>query len=363
MNVDMDIRRTTRRGVLASAALVAVGFASCTGGEEPGAVSRADGPARVNVSRSVTLPAGRSYAATVAAGREAHIATRTSGRIRRIPVDVGSRVAGGDTLAVLDDADVRARIAGARAGARMAVRTFERVEALHAEGAASDHELDGARTDMESARAELRAARAQADYTRLLAPFDGEVTARSADPGELAAPGMPILTLMGGERDKVRTDLPSALSRTVREGDPAEVVVPVDGRRIPVRISRVSSAHSAASRRFRVEAELPPDAGLDPGTVVRLSLEGRHGDTRWIPADAVVRRGQLTGVYTVVEDRLRLHWVRLGLERGGAVELLAGPAGPVVREPSADLHDGRPVAGVSETPWDGPSTRLGELDR
>jgi hypothetical protein len=75
---------------------------------------------------------------------------------------------------------------------------------------------------------------------------------------------------------------------------------------------------------------------------------------RWIPADAVVDRGQLTGVFAVEADTLRLRWVRLGQHRDGAVELLSGPAGAdltVVRRPTADLFDGRAVGQRSEESW------------
>jgi len=341
---------------IALALTAGIAAASCGPREEPGALPRPESPVEVGVSPSVKLAGEEGHPATVAASREARVATRISGRIVEIPVDVGSRVGAGDTLAVLDAGDVRARVEAAEAGARIARRTWERVRALAADGAASEHELDGARAEMEAAEAGLRAARAQLDYAVLTAPFPGAVVARSADPGDLAAPGAPIVTVVSREGRKVRADLPGGLAREVKVGDRARIVDPRGGPEIRVRISRIVPAVSEASRRFRVEAELPAGTALLPGTVVGIHLAGAGGTTRWIPADAVVRRGQLAGVYTVEEGRLALRWVRLGLSRPGAVELLAGPRGPVVRDPAPDFYDGRPVGAVRERDWPGPES-------
>ena len=80
-----------------------------------------------------------------------------------------------------------------------------------------------------------------------------------------------------------------------------------------------------------------------------MTIPEAEGSTRWIPSDAVVRHGQLTGVFTVEGETLRLRWLRLGRESGGAQEVLAGPAGEmtVVRSPSRDLRDGQPVSTVT----------------
>ncbi|NIP57408.1 MAG: hypothetical protein GWM92_04330, partial [Gemmatimonadetes bacterium] len=74
-------------------------------------------------------------------------------------------------------------------------------------------------------------------------------------------------------------------------------------------------------------------------------------------------RGQLTGVYTVEEGRLALRWVRLGLSRPGAIELLAGPVGPVVRDPAPGFYDGRPLEAVRERAWSGPEPAGEEEER
>jgi hypothetical protein len=187
------------------------------------------------------------------------------------------------------------------------------------------------------------------------------VTARSADPGDLAAPGVPLVTVTGAGGLEVEADLPSALQGAVEVGDTLPLFlqdrVGGEGEVGRVRVTRVVPALEAGSRRFRVEArfvEGHQPAGLVPGTYARLGIEGDAGSARWIPSDALVRRGQLRGVFVVEDDHLRLRWVRLGEVRGEAVELLAGPAGPmrIVRQPDAALYDGQPVAEAVVQPWE-----------
>jgi RND family efflux transporter MFP subunit len=332
--------------------VLVLAVASCTA-SEPGQVGTPQESAAVVVSRAVTSPGSESYPATLVPVERADLATRMSGRVRRIQVDVGSEVSTGQVLAELDASDIEARIGAAEANARLARRSFERVESLASDGAASQQELDEVTARLHAAEAGLRDAHAQAAYAVLRAPFDGVVTARMADPGDLAAPGRPLLSLVGRGAMKVEADLPGELAGTVTVDDAVSVLFPALGATADARVTRVVPALTPGSRRFRIEArllgEIPGQGSVVPGAYLRLILREKGATTRWIPSDAVVRRGQLTGVFTVEGSELRLRWVRLGESSGDAIELLAGPVGdaPVVRRPGPDLYDGRAVASVS----------------
>lgn len=338
--------------------LLAVAFAACGG--EPGELPPSGQPVEVDVSRAVASYAVKAVPATVVAMEEAELATRISGTIRRMPVRIGASVAAGQALAALDTDEIEARIAGAEASAQLARQWHQRIASLAADGAATAQELDDADARLEMAEAALRDARSQLDYVVLRAPFAGVITGRMADPGDLAVPGVPILTMIGTGGLKVEADLPAELAGRLAVGTEAAVFWPASGERFPATVERLVPAVERRSRRFRVEALFKAvPAGMPsipPGTFVRLELGEPTAITRWIPADAVVSRGQLKGVYVVQDDQLRLRWVRLGQHLDGTVELLAGPPPEalLVREPTVELIDGQPVSRVREIDWTPP---------
>ena len=345
-------------------ALVTIISAAGCGGE-PGELPASSEPVDVVVSTSASAPGLTTAPGTVVATREAKLATRTSGTIRSVAVDIGARVSAGDALVALDTREIDARIASAEAAAQLARRWHERIASLADDGAATAQELDDAKARLEMAEAGLRDARAQRNYVVLRAPFAGVITARMADPGDLAVPGVPVLNMIGTDALKIEADLPAELAGEISVGDRLGVYQPESGRRHAARVTRVVPAVERSSRRFRIEARFESDSVAPPavssGTFVRVELDRPGSATRWIPADAVVRRGQLSGVFVVEDGELRLRWVRLGERFGESVELLAGPAGdaPLVRNPAPALVDGQPVGDVRRIDWQPPFTARG----
>lgn len=342
------------RTALAAVATLAVA-AGCDGGE-PGTVSPPGEPVEVRATSPAEASSSVVHTGQVLSASDVQLATRTSGRVEAVLVDVGSRVGAGSPLVRLDASGVESRIAAARAGAERARKSFERIRNLERDGAATAQELDDARAALESAEAGLREARAQRDYVVLRAPFAGTVSTRTVDPGDLASPGVPVLGLLRPDSLKVVVALPADAAKGIAPGDGATLRDPGGTTSWPARVSAVSPSRDPGSRRIRVE--LVPGEGGDapfsllPGSFVRV--ERRTGDpTVWLPADALVRRGQLTGVFVVEDGALALRWVRTGIERGDAVEVLAGvtPADTVVRAPGDDLVDGTPVRDVRAAPW------------
>ncbi len=342
------------RTVLLLIALAAVTTSAACGGDEPGEVAPPGEAPEVRLVRPTATGGTVSYPATLQTVDRAELATRTSGTVVRAPVDVGSTVARGDVVLELDDRDVTARIQQAEAQLERARGSLARIEALQADGAATDQELDDARAGFRTAEATLAEARAQRAYTVLRAPFNGVVTRRSIDPGDLAGPGQPVITLVGGDALEAIADLPASREGQVAEGDTLVLVHPETGERFRGNVIRVSPAVESATRQFRVEVALPPDAverGLRAGAYVRLEVTDPDRESMWIPATALVRRGQLTGAFTVDEDMALLRWIRTGAERNGMVEVLGGLVADeaVILEPPEGLEDGGAVQ-ISASP-------------
>ncbi|MDZ7780760.1 MAG: efflux RND transporter periplasmic adaptor subunit [Gemmatimonadota bacterium] len=332
---------------------LALGVAAC-GAEEPGRVETTGDAVDVVVTEPVRAPSVASHAAEVGSDRSVDIATRMSGTVREVHVDIGSVVRAGDRLISLDDEDIVARIEAAQAQYALAEKEHGRIERLHANGAASTQELDRSAAALEGARSALAEAEAQKSYAVVRAPFEGVVTARRIDAGDLANPGVPLLSLIDPARIEVVADLPAYLMGTLSEGSAVEVQV--DGVADPAAatVTRVGPTVGEGARTFRVEvAPTEPLEGAYPGAYARLSVPVDGSPSRWIPADAVVERGQLRGIFVVEDDVIRLRWVRLGLRRADAVELLSGPGGApsIVRRPDVSLRDGLPVGSVREEGW------------
>lgn len=348
--------RMEGRGRTAVAMVVALAALAGCDREEPGRMPAPESVPSALVSETTRGPALMRAPATVQSTGEVEVATRHSGTLDRVAVQVGSRVRAGDTLALVDPSDVRSRIQAARAEAERARSYWRRIAALAEDGAATPQELDDAVARKEAAQAGLEEAEAQLSYAVIRAPFDGMVSARLADPGDLAVPGRPIITLVRPGALKVVADLRESVAARLSRGDRVTLRAGDDGTALPARVARIAPAVDRASHRVRVELlfDESGDAALPlPGAYLRLEMEDPTSATLWVPADALVRRGQLTGVYVAADEALELRWIRTGERRGEAVEVLAGlEAGdPVVRRPAGPLADGVVVQRVEREPW------------
>jgi RND family efflux transporter MFP subunit len=341
-----------RYAILIVSALVAT-VGAC-GRDEPGAVERLVDVGSISVSAADAAGSGSQVPARIVARQTANLATRASGTVESVHVTVGAAVRRGQLLVRLEASSVEAAVARAEAQSLVARRTHERISNLERDGAATRQELDQAEAALRTAEAMLAEALAAREYVALRAPFDGTVTARLADPGDLAVPGRPVLVVSGSQGVKIEADLPAPLADAVAEGDLVYIVRPGTGDRWTARVTRVVPVIELSSHRFRVEASFQAMGGVPaPGTFARLEIPGRGEESAWIPSDALVRRGQLAGVYVLSEGALRLRWVRTGRRTGDAVEILAGlqEGELVVRDPSPALSDGSTVGGWETVAW------------
>jgi len=330
--------------------------AAACGKDEPGQIERTHEPQDVTVSSVVTAAGSQLVPARVVAAQEARLATRASGTVRSVHAEVGARVRPGQVLVRLDGAGVESAVAAAEANLTISTKTYQRLENLARDGAATDQELDQARAQMEMAEAHLDEARANRDYVVLKAPFAGTVTARFVDPGDLASPGQPVMTVSGSSGVKVVADAPAPLAGRIAVGDAVRVLDDETGRHWPATVTRRVPVIEQASNRFRLEARFDDTAERTPlpGTFVRIAIAGIEQPGLLVPADAVVREGQLTGVFALEDGVLRLRWIRPGRTAEGLVEILSGlePGTMVVRNPSPTLLDGTRAANVREQSWD-----------
>ncbi len=338
-----------RATALATGLLTLAGLAAgCRREHPPAAAAPPNQPAvPVKVLKAELRPvrATEEVVGTVRARLRASLEAKVPGRIVQLPVVTGQLVRRGDLIAQLEVQEIQARLDQARAAAEQAERDLERYAALLKQAAVTRAEYDGMEARARIARATVAEALSMLEYARITAPFDGVVSRKFADVGDLATPGRPLVELEDPAALRVEADVAEALIGQVQPG--ARMRVHAAGRDTPLEavVSEIAPAADPNSRTFRVKLDLPPGAGLRLGQFARVLIPLGETPALCVPAAAVVRRGQMDLVYVVEDGRARLRLVKVGKSLGPEVELLSGvQAGDlVVSEGAARLRDGQPV--------------------
>jgi RND family efflux transporter MFP subunit len=286
------------------------------------------------------VDSGYSAEAIVEAGRESTLAAQVAGRILVLNVDAGDAVKQGQLLARIDDSEARNSIAGnqaqvAQAEANLvnAKASYERTGQLVARKFVSASALDKAQADYYAAQAQVDAAKAnvaQSSTTRgfasITAPFGGLVSARLAQVGEMASLGRPLLTMFDPATLRVVANIPQENLDEVRKAGRASIEFPALGKWIESASITVLPAADNKTHITQVRIELPKNsAEIYPGMFARAHFATGQAKKTLVPAAAIVRRSEVTGVYVVAGERVQFRQVRLGEEvPGGLVEVLAG---------------------------------------
>ncbi|MFW6093147.1 MAG: efflux RND transporter periplasmic adaptor subunit [Pseudomonadota bacterium] len=335
-----------RRGRAAALALIAAAamLAACAEDGSPArsaSDARSSAPAPALETAPVVrapVPRGTRFDGVVEALNEATVAAQTGGRVRALPFDVGDYVPEDEVVVRLTDTEQRARVASAegalaQARARLteAQLEFERVQDLFEQELIAKSELDRAAADLASARARVEAGRAsleeareQLGYTVIRAPYAGTLVERHVQVGETVRPGTLLLTGLSLERLRAVVEIPQQHIGALRAH--REVRVLADGQSLPAQELRIPPKADPGTHTFRVLVTLPEgDHGIFPGTLVKVAFVSGEAARLLIPADAVVRRGELTGAYVVTDDGVGFRYLRTGTPTAdGRVPVLAG---------------------------------------
>jgi RND family efflux transporter MFP subunit len=194
-------------------------------------------------------------------------------------------------------------------------------------------------------------AAATESFTTLTAPFDGLVTERLADPGNLAAPGVPLLRIesTGARQVVVRVD--EARASYVHPGDRVPVLIDArDGstdNAVEGVVAEVARAVGADQRAFTVKVGVPNTVTARSGSFARVVFRGAARRALMVPASAIQRHGQVSSVFVVWEGVARLRLVQVGTASADddGIEVLTGlDAGEsIVTSPLSKLVDGASV--------------------
>lgn len=277
--------------------------------------------------------------ASVEATQATLISSRLLARIVAVRVRAGDSVSKGDLLLELENSDIRAQVQQAEAiiGANTARlnearQNLGRVKELQAGGVMSVADLDKAQAnhdallaDMAGARQALEGARTALAYTEILAPFDGRVVDRFAEPGDTAQPGMKLLALYNPLSLRVEAQVREEVALGLEVGQALQVEIPSMQKIVDAIIEERVPAADPGSRSFLVKAGVAFDTSLLPGMYARLLVPVGAGRKLLIPANRVVHVGQLDLVWVYQDGQSYRRFVRIGqVNKHGQVEILAG---------------------------------------
>lgn len=282
---------------------------------------------------------------TIRAQVRATLEAKVSGRIAELPVVLGQKVKAGQLIARLDAAEITARLEQAQAALQEAERNWKRVSSLFKQQAATRSEQESAEARHRTALAGVAEAKAMLDYVEVHAPFDGVVTRKSADAGDLAAPGKPLVTIEDPSKLQLEADVPEAIAARVTPAARMQITVDSLGTEFTGQVSEMAPTADPDSRTFRVKLDLPPTPGLMPGQFARLQVPLGEASSLRVPASAVVQRGQLELVFVAADNRAQLHLVKTGRPFGKEVEVLSGldSGDSVITQGAPLLRDGQPI--------------------
>ena len=273
---------------------------------------------------ATTLPAE----AVIEATKQAIVATQVSGRIIAVKVEAGERVKAGQLLMTIDAREASENATAARAQLVQAEANHARTQNLYKQKFVSQAALDQAAAAWKAAQGTAAASGAGLSHGTVTAPIAGVVAQRHVEQGEMASPGLPLITIFDPRGMRVIANLPQYKLAELRKSGRARVEFPETGKWVDVQRVEILPTVDARSHTATARLYLPENLeGVVPGMYARAHFTIGQAQKLTVPPAAVLRRGEVTAVY-VLDDKggaARLRQVRLGEPvSGGELEVLAG---------------------------------------
>ncbi|MBN8566125.1 MAG: efflux RND transporter periplasmic adaptor subunit [Flavobacteriales bacterium] len=283
----------------------------------------------------------------IEAENSANVSTRMMGYVTKVHVKVGQKVSAGQLLVSINNTDLQAKkaqvdaaILQATAGFNNAKKDYDRFVALFNQQSASQKELDDMTARFEMAKAGLEGAKqmrnevmAQFNYANITAPFSGVVTNTFIKEGDMANPGMPLVSVEGSGKLQVTAMVSESDISKIKQGMAVSVILKSLNKKVSGKVSEVSLSAKNTGGQYLVKVNLDEmDKTILSGMFVNVqfpiektsvAIEG--SEQVIVPTSALVKQGQLTGIYTVGSGNVAiLRWLRIGKNYGDKVEVLSG---------------------------------------
>jgi RND family efflux transporter MFP subunit len=287
----------------------------------------------VRAVRRLARPTYISVSGEVEGRSTVNVGFKVAGVVANVPVDEGDAVAAGAVLAELETDAYELGLQAASATADLARDALTRARQLSEERSIPPADLVKAETSVRQAEAGEGIARKQLADTRLVSPLAGVIARRGVQPGEGAAPGMPVFTIIAVDPVQVRVGVPEAEIGRIRPNQEATISIPaLGGQTFDGRVRVVGIAADPLSRTYVVRIAVPnPNRLLRPGMIAEVRIQdGGEVNALTLPGEAIVRDpsgSPLVYVFEPGEGRVHARTVTVGSVYGREVEITSGLEG------------------------------------
>jgi RND family efflux transporter MFP subunit len=350
INFNINYKKYTMKNILFKSAIITPLFvlllSSCNG-EKKESITKEPAIA-VKVSDASENSNGQFVTASgkIEAENSANLSTRMMGYVTKIHVQVGQKVSSGQLLVSINNTDLQAKkaqvdasILQATAGYNNAKKDYDRFVNLFKQQSASQKELDDMTARYEMAKAGLEGAKqmrnevmAQFSYSNITAPFAGVVTNTFVKEGDMANPGMPLVSVEGASRLQVTAMVSENDIAAIKKGMLVKVLVKSSNESLSGKVNEVSVSAKNTGGQYLVKINLDKtDNTVLSGMFVNVqfpvanAIQTKTTEKVLVPESALVQQGQLTGIYTIGTGNIAiLRWLRIGKNFGNQVEVLSG---------------------------------------
>ena len=287
--------------------------------------------------------ASEEVVATVNSKLRSVIESKVSGRIDKMLVTPGQKVKEGDLLAALDVREIRAKLDQATPVREQAEKDLKRFTDLLAKRVITQQEFEAAESKARVARAAVTEAETMLGYAKVTAPFEGVISRKLADVGDLATPGKPLVEMEDPAALRLEAAVPESIIDRIALG--SKLGVRIGANELEGVVREISPTADPNSRTLLVKLDLPATPGLRTGQFGRVAVPVAETSVLRVPASAVIRRGQMELVFIRDGNVARLRIVKTGKPIAGEIEIVSGVnAGEqIITEKAGELIDGQPI--------------------
>ncbi len=267
-----------------------------------------------------------------------NVASKILANILSVNVRPGDAVKKGDLLITLDDRDLNARLQqarngleGAKAALEKATRDRQRYESLRKTDNVTQNTLDEALSAERIAQAKVDQADQQVketdimmSYAKIFASMDGTVIEKFCDPGDLASPGKPLLTMYDPSNLRVEVAVREQLSGRLKIGQSVQVTIDAVNKKMTGTVGEIVPSADPASRSVIVRVSIPREQGVFPGMFGSINIPLDPVQFLVIPKTAVRKVGQLELITVKTGNQLVTRAVRTGRDWNSDIEILSG---------------------------------------